>query len=230
MSLLISCEHGGNDIPTEYAHLFSDSKSLLESHRGYDPGALELSRKLAEALDAPLFFSTVSRLLVDLNRSPHNRTLFSEVTRDLPPAEKEALLEKFYFPYRRQVEAAVKEVILGGRRLFHLSVHSFTPFLREERRADVSLLYHPAREVERSLAERWVDFMRAQGDSLRIRRNYPYRGISDGLVAALRKRFPQDLYFGLELEFNQSFPLEGGRRWEEIQQSIVRSFVYLRPY
>ena len=44
---LVTCEHGGNDIPPRYAPLFRGRRALLASHRGYDPGALVTARALA---------------------------------------------------------------------------------------------------------------------------------------------------------------------------------------
>ena len=41
---LITCEHGGNRIPPRYRDLFAGCEALLQSHRGYDPGALTLAR------------------------------------------------------------------------------------------------------------------------------------------------------------------------------------------
>ena len=67
--LVITCEHGGNRIPVPYRDLFRGQQRQLASHRGYDPGALVMGRALAAAFAAPLVVSTVSRLLVDLNRS-----------------------------------------------------------------------------------------------------------------------------------------------------------------
>ena len=39
-SFLFTCEHGGNRIPAPYRRLFRGQRALLDSHRGYDPGAL----------------------------------------------------------------------------------------------------------------------------------------------------------------------------------------------
>jgi len=78
--LVITCEHGGREVPREYAALFSDRAALLDSHRGWDAGALELGRQLADAFGVPLHVATTTRLLVDLNRSIGHRQLFSEVT------------------------------------------------------------------------------------------------------------------------------------------------------
>ena len=37
-----------------------------------------------------------------------------------------------------------------------------------------------------------------------MRRNYPYRGTSDGQVVELRRRFRDGRYLGIELELNQA--------------------------
>jgi predicted N-formylglutamate amidohydrolase len=68
-AFLVTCEHGGNRIPAPYRKLFVRQRALLDSHRGWDPGALQMARALSTALRAPLVASTTSRLLVDLNRS-----------------------------------------------------------------------------------------------------------------------------------------------------------------
>jgi hypothetical protein len=58
---------------------------------------------------------------------------------------------------------------------------------------------------------------------LRLRRNYPYRGRSDGLASLLRRRFPVEAYVGLELEVNQRFVEQGGVAWEALRASLVES-------
>ena len=46
-ALLITCEHGGNRVPHAYRNLFASASRLLQSHRGYDAGALALAREIA---------------------------------------------------------------------------------------------------------------------------------------------------------------------------------------
>jgi predicted N-formylglutamate amidohydrolase len=59
-ALVITCEHGGNRIPEPYRELFHAHQALLDTHRGYDPGALIMARALAKAFSAPLVESTQS--------------------------------------------------------------------------------------------------------------------------------------------------------------------------
>ena len=65
-ALIITCEHGGNEVPAVYAPLFTGHEALLQTHRGWDAGALTLAQQLATAFDAPLFAATTTRLLIDL--------------------------------------------------------------------------------------------------------------------------------------------------------------------
>ena len=39
-ALIITCEHGGNEVPAAYAPLFAGHEALLPTHRGWDAGAL----------------------------------------------------------------------------------------------------------------------------------------------------------------------------------------------
>jgi predicted N-formylglutamate amidohydrolase len=202
--LLFSCEHGGHRVPAAYAALFAGQSRLLASHRGWDPGALALARALARAARAPLLASTVTRLLVDLNRSPENPRRLGAGARELPPAARERLLERHYRPQRAAVEAAVARAAQGGARTLHVAVHSFTPVWRgRARRVDLGLLYDPARAGERALCRTWAQALRQRAPELRVRRNQPYRGSADGLPTWLRRRFGEDAYLGVELEVSQ---------------------------
>jgi len=222
--VLITCEHGGNRIPPRYRPLFAGFEALLHTHRGYDPGALGLARELAEALAAPLFFSTTSRLLIDLNRSVGHPSLYSEATRSAPVTVRREILEKHYLPYRDEVEAHIAAAIARGSRVIHLASHSFTPVLDGEvRNADIGLLYDPARPGEVELCRRWQARLQAQARELKVRRNYPYTGRSDGFTAYLRRRFPAGVYVGIELEINQKHVLHGGRRWRTLQDLVIEA-------
>jgi predicted N-formylglutamate amidohydrolase len=194
---------------------------VLASHRGYDPGTLELGRKLAKATGAPLVACQTSRLLVEPNRSLGHSAIFSEFTRGLDPVEKQRLLDRYYFPHRNQVEEACALAIANGFRCLHLSVHSFTPVLNgETRRGDVGLLFDPAREEELAFAKAWQQRLRAADPSLVVRRNYPYLGKADGLTTALRRKFVTQ-YLGLELEVNQRWPLGDQKAWKNMMKVIA---------
>jgi predicted N-formylglutamate amidohydrolase len=222
--LLITCEHGGNRVPIRYRPQFSDCRPLLASHRGYDPGALNMAHQLAHHFRAPLIYATVSRLVVDLNRSIGHRALYSDRTRGLSRAEHARLLARHYHPYRDRVEALVAKAIAAGRRVVHISSHSFTPMLDGRvRHADVGLLYDPARPGERALSAAWCAVLGRAIAPLRVRRNYPYQGRNDGLTLRLRRQYAASRYVGIELEINQKHVTAQQRFPATLRRAVVES-------
>ena len=85
------------------------------------------------------------------------------------------------------------------------------------------LLYDPARHGERELCARWKATLGAMAPAIRVRRNYPYAGKSDGLTSYLRRRFPPDAYVGVELEINQKYPAGPAREWTALRRAIIQS-------
>lgn len=203
--LLLTCEHASRAVPRAYRALFSSSsaRAALQSHRAWDPGALPCAQHLAQAYQAPLFLGEVTRLLVDLNRSPSHPRVFSEWSQVLPAEDKQRLLERYHVSHFERVLALLREQS-PERPLLHIAVHSFTPLWEGELRpTDVGLLYDPARSLESTWAHHWQRALR-QTSSLCIHRNAPYRGTADGLPTRLRRLFADPLYAGIELELNQS--------------------------
>ena len=183
-----------------------------------------MAKDLARAFRAPLVTSMTSRLLIDLNRSLGHRQLFSAATRGAPPELRARIVQRHYLPYRVEVERLVRRSVSRGRRVIHVSSHSFTPELDGKvRRADVGLLYHPARRGEVDLCARWKASLAALAPNIRVRRNYPYAGKGDGLTKYLRLRFPARAYVGIELEVNQEIVIEAGRRWEALRRILIDS-------
>jgi predicted N-formylglutamate amidohydrolase len=222
--LVITCEHGGNRIPAPYRDLFQDHQALLDSHRGYDTGALVMARALAAAFTAPLVASTSSRMLVDLNRSVGHPRLYSEMTGKAPAEVRQRIMQVYYRPYRAQAERLVRQTIADCGSVIHVSSHSFSPELNGKvRDADIGLLYNPARPGEKDLCERWKLSLEACAPDLRVRRNYPYAGKGDGLTAWFRRRLPPGSYVGIELEINQKHVVRAPRNWIAMRKAITES-------
>lgn len=224
LAFVITCEHAGNGIPARYRACFAGQQAMLESHHGYDRGALQMAKDLARRFDAPLFHSTVSRLLVDLNRSPGHSRLHTGTVRNLPAAIRREICATYYEPFRAAAEAAITREIRRGKRVVHISSHSFTPVMNGDvRTADVGLLYDPARPGEVALCKEWRSRLAARDAGLRVRRNYPYTGKSDGFAAFLRKRHPAQHYIGIELEINQRFTQASRGAWLQLRRTLVSS-------
>jgi predicted N-formylglutamate amidohydrolase len=220
--LLLTCEHGGNKIPSQYAHLFRGARKVLASHRGWDPGALALARLIARELDRPLHAVTWSRLFVEANRAPTNRRIWSRFTKDLPKPERDRILDRWWRPHREAVEAAVAAALARGRRVVHVAVHSFTPELDGEvRNADIGFLYDSRHKREAQFCHRWAAALGGLDPTLRLRYNYPYSGAADGLCTWLRQRHPESRYIGIELEINQA--LVDAKGWRRFQENVAAS-------
>ena len=224
MKAIITCEHGGNKIPREYFYLFKDRINILETHEGYDLGALGLAKEISKKNGDYFCYSEISRLLVDLNRSIKHPKLFSGYTKDLNKNEKSEILKKFYFPYRKKVENLIRELISENDKIIHMSIHSFTPILKHKmRNADVGILYNPKRKAEKDFASLFKNELFLSDNNLKIRFNYPYLGISDGLTTYLKKKFNQKNYIGIEVEVNQKFILHDKNKWKEIKRNLSES-------
>ncbi len=231
-SLLISCEHAGNEVPPEWDHLFRGRRRLLRGHRGWDSGALELAESIARIVGVHRIHAcTATRLLADVNRSPHNPDVWSEITRGLPPSDKERLLAAIWRSYRIPLQAHLEELIEQHNAAFHLSVHAFTPVLDGVRRnVDIGLLYDPSDASAVAFCRQWRDQLQTIAPHLRVRFNSPYRGIRDGAVPALRRVFGFQRYLGIELEVSQGLRKTTGGQWRELRAEIAKSFadVYKR--
>lgn len=204
MKIVLTCEHGGNEIPENQHYLFSSNQQVLHTHKGLDLGALDLYNQLKPLADFSLF-STTSRLLIELNRSLHHKNLFSEFSKTLSTSEKKALIDSYYLVYRNSVENSIRNYIKEDHEVLHISVHSFTPILNAvERNCDIGLLYDSSHKNEKDFSHQFKKELLQQNEHLNVRYNYPYLGKMDGFTTYLRKQFPSN-YIGIEIEVNQKY-------------------------
>lgn len=233
-ALIVTCEHASNRLPARYRGL-GLKREALTSHIAWDPGARRVARNLASHFDCPYHEGRHSRLLIDLNRSPHHPKLVPRVAfgvqvpgnRILSREEVCTRIDRYYRPYREAVVRDIESMLARVGTCSHLSVHSFTPNLnRRERSAEVGILYDPAVAAESELAGRIVFALRSRG--LHVRRNYPYRGISDGMTTFCRRLFSGRAYAGLDLELNQRLLLtRADRKFRKILMSGLEEAIWL---
>jgi len=220
-AVVISCEHATAAVPVRYRSVFRGAVADLCSHRGSDLGARALARQLAHELEFPLVEAHATRLLADANRSLGHRHLFSEWSRQLNREDRCEVIARYWQPHREAVERELRSSVSAGATALHVSVHTFTPQWRGVRRnVDVALLYDPRRVRERAFAVRWLGELARLRTDLRLRRNQPYRGNTDGLTTHLRGTLRAGQYLGIELEVSQHLSLGPAAAWRRLRSEI----------
>lgn len=202
--VVLTCEHGGNDVPSQHASLFEGAQEVLNSHRGYDLGILPVAFHIASALSVPIIFSTTTRLLVELNRTRSNPQLLSQYSRVLSREDQSKLIEAYHTPYITRVQTMIDALIQSEHRVLHVGMHSFTDALDgHQRNLDIAHLFDPDRASEQSMAELWQAALNKANPTMRYWFNEPYQGIDDGLTTSLRSRYSPMSYAGIEIEVRQ---------------------------
>ncbi|TFV36145.1 N-formylglutamate amidohydrolase [Bradyrhizobium niftali] len=138
------CEHAGRTIPKCLGDLGVD-RSEMDRHIAYDVGAEAVSRRLASALCAPLYVQPYSRLVIDCNRPFEAADCIPEVSDGteiprnvaLTPEERTLRFENIHRPFHEAISDGLDRVQARGRKALLLTIHSFTPIMRNGRGARV---------------------------------------------------------------------------------------------
>ncbi|GAB4535401.1 MAG: N-formylglutamate amidohydrolase [Roseibium sp.] len=187
---VLVCDHASNFFPPPYDTSLQISEADKKAHIAWDPGALGVARGLSQALDAPLVYSTVSRLIVDCNREETRADLMpclSETTqiagnRDLSAEEKAFRLNLAHRPFHHAIDRLLNERKANGLGTAVVSVHTYTPVYKGKARPwEIGLIY----EADRRLADPVLAALRARG-GLTVGDNEPYAP-ADGVYYTVRR-------------------------------------------
>ena len=157
-SILLLCDHASNFIPGAFASLGLTQENL-NNHFAWDPGAAGVTRKISDLLDCPAILAAASRLMIDCNRDPDDWDSIVELGETTPipgniglsDAERAARIAAFHTPFHDCVDAA--RIACAGRIRAVVSIHSFTPEYRGQRRPwHIGLVYNEDHRIARSLA------------------------------------------------------------------------------
>ena len=135
--VVLLCDHASNRWPARYGALGLRQSDLFE-HFAWDPGALEVGRRLSALLDAPLVHGLVSRLALDVNRDPSDVDAIVEVADGvvvpgnigLSAAERGRRVVEIYAPYHAAVDDLLTMRTTAGLRSALIAIHTYTPSLR----------------------------------------------------------------------------------------------------
>ncbi len=134
---VLVCDHASSYIPKRLGSLGLEPKDRLR-HIAWDIGAAEVGRRLSRHLDAALFLSSYSRLVVDCNRPLRVADMFAERSEDtvipgnvgMTAEEKADRASTFYWPYHDALHGFIDARCRTGAVPVLISVHSFTPVYR----------------------------------------------------------------------------------------------------
>ena len=176
--IVFICDHASNHIPRKYGKL-GISNSDLESHIAFDIGAKNLTINLTKKLKQSYFLSNFSRLLIDPNRKKTDKELITErsfgveITKNLhiSAEEREHRINFFYNHYHKNLGNFVEKKIHKYKKVFLVSIHSFTKKSKNLNRGiEIGLLWNKTMglllPIQRNLKDNKIHFGR----------NYPYSG------------------------------------------------------
>jgi len=177
-NIILISEHASNHIPDEYAKLGLNDEQL-EMHIAWDIGIGEVTKNLAEILDAPAILAGFSRLLIDANRGLDQAGLIPEVSdghhiqgnQNLKDDEVNDRIKRFYTPFHDQTDLLIKQKSKNDHAPIIFNMHSFTPEMAGFKRPwHTGMLWNKDKRVASALIERLSDRGFTVGD------NQPYSG------------------------------------------------------
>jgi hypothetical protein len=195
LSIVLSCEHAGNQVPLRYRSLITNEE-VLASMEGWDMGALDIALSLSEAINAPCFAHNTTRLLVDVDRSLTDLKLFSIHSATLGDEDKQHILDRYYFPYRLRVENSIASL---AKPVFHLSIHTFQS---QESVPSIQIRWSGQSQVEHPDINEFLN--KLSGVSSPVKFYFETATKEDGsLIDYLHNRFASEDYIGLTMKFDQ---------------------------
>lgn len=184
--VILVCDHASNAIPGSMQQLgLSDAELAL--HIAWDIGAAELTRRLAERLDAVAVLCSYSRLIIDCNRPPGDPTSIPQISdnilipgnQNLSDVHAEQRLETFFWPYHHTITNAYASIWRHGLAPALVAIHSFTPQLQNgmPRPWHIGMLWNRDPRLVRPILEQ----LQADPD-LCVGDNVPYSGRDVGFT------------------------------------------------
>ena len=173
--VLLLCEHAGQVIPASLNNL-GLTQQVIDSHRGWDIGALAVAHDVAARLGATLVVQHYSRLVIDANRPPESTHAVPAVVDGvtipgnvgITQAEQRQRAEAIFAP----LDATITDIMRDLQPRGCFSIHSFTPVFGGETRP-----WHAGFLSRRDTrtAEKLLNAIAARQPDLLMAVNQPYQ-------------------------------------------------------
>ncbi|WP_115527170.1 MULTISPECIES: N-formylglutamate amidohydrolase [Xanthomonas] len=202
---LLIADHAGQRVPARLANLGLPQQEL-DRHIGWDIGIAQVTRLLANALDAIAITQTYSRLVIDCNRPDDAASRMPEISDGtsipgnlaLTDADRQQRIDAIFAPYHARIAAELDARAQRAQPTLLVSMHSFTPVMADNARPwHAGVLYHR----DARLAHRLLDALRAEPD-LVVGDNQPY-AVSDATDYAIPVHGEGRDLLHVELEIRQ---------------------------
>ena len=200
---------------------------VLERHVAWDIGSDQLTRYLADALDAQAVLAGFSRLIVDPNRKLDDPTAFVQVSDgiavpgnlDLDEEQKALRVQSFFQPYHDAITARLERFRTKAIVPAFISVHTCTPvFDRVVRPWHVGVMW----DQDPRIAEPLMDHLRRM-DGVCIGDNEPYSGRHPHDYTVDFHAEPGGLpHVGIEVRQDLVADDRGAREWADILAAGLR--------
>lgn len=225
--LLLIADHASNHVPPDID--LGISPDLLTQHVAIDIGVAPLGHALCAALRMPGILGGISRLVADLNREEDRPTLvpFRSDGHEIPgnahlgEAGRAERIDRFWRPYHGRIT----DQIAAQRPKMLVSLHSFTPQLREDpaqaRPWHIGVLYNEDDHAARIA----IPLLEAAG--IVTGDNLPYSGKLLNATMNLHGEANGIAYLGLEVRQDLIETEEGVRRWAEVLAPVIKQTLAL---
>jgi predicted N-formylglutamate amidohydrolase len=178
----IVVDHASNRIPRRWGDL-GLSPSERVRHIAWDPGALAVSLRLSELLDAPVVHSTVSRLVIDCNRDVDAIDLVPTLSENteipgnagLTADDRQWRISSAHTPFHDAIDRVLDARAAAGLSTVLVCMHSFTPTYKGKARPWPIGLIHGR---DQSFTTALRDALAAEAPDLDIGWNEPYSALN----------------------------------------------------
>jgi len=210
--ILVVSDHASNRVPDDID--LGIDPALMDDHIAIDIGVAGVAERMAAHAGTAAFLGNVSRLVCDFNRAAHDFASIPEASdgKEIPGnfmVDREARLERFYWPYHNSLEAILEET----PQALILSLHSFTPRLESmpeiERPWDCGVLYNEDDRAAR------LAIPLLEGEGLIVGDNEPYSGKLLNNTMDVHAEAEGRIYFGVEMRQDRVATAEMQEVWAE---------------